>query len=106
MLLAAIVRQNWNDEDWNQAFQIYTWHAHQNQIHQPLAGHYHVEGMVVYFTPLFPFAAGETYYAALDYGMIWKKSGSILIADKSYESSRNHRPYLCHSYVPYSSHLC
>ncbi len=39
-VLAAIVRQNWNDEDWNETFRIYTWHAHQNQIHQPLAGHY------------------------------------------------------------------
>jgi hypothetical protein len=45
-------------------FQIYTWRAHQNQIHQPLAGHYHVEGMVVYFTTL-SFAAGETYHACV-----------------------------------------
>ena len=76
-VLTTIVRQNWRDEDWSEAFRIYTWHAHQNQIHQPLAGHYHVEGMVVYFTPLFPFAAGETYYAELDYGRILKKSGGL-----------------------------
>jgi hypothetical protein len=101
-VLAAIVRQNWNDENRNEAFRTYTWHAHQNQIHQPLAGHYHVEGALVYFTPLFHFAAGETYYATLDYGMIWKKSGSIPIADKSYKR----RPCLCHSYVPHSFYLC
>ena len=84
-VLAAVARQNWNDEDWNQAFSVYTWHSHQNQIHQPLAGNYRVEGRVVYFTPLFPFVAGEAYYAALDYGMILKKSGGVPIADKSYE---------------------
>ncbi len=85
-VLAAIVLQNWNDEDWNETFRIYTWHAHQHQIRQSLAGHYHVEGMVVYFTPLFPFAGGETYYAVLDYGRLWKKSRGLPVGDKSNEN--------------------
>ena len=81
-VLTTIIRQHWRDDDWSEAFRIYTWHAHQNQIHQPLAGYYSVEGMVVYFTPLFPFAAGETYYAELDYGRLLKKSGGLAVGSK------------------------
>ena len=81
-VLTTIIRQHWRDDDWSEAFRIYTWHAHQNQIHQPLAGYYSVEGMVVYFTPLFPFAAGETYYAELDCGRLWKKSGGLPVGSK------------------------
>ncbi len=88
-VLTTIVRQQWRDEDWSEAFRIYTWHAHQNQIHQPLAGYYSIEGMVVYFTPLFPFAAGETYYAELDYERISKKLSGPTVGTKSSESRRN-----------------
>jgi hypothetical protein len=88
-VLATIISQNWRNEDWSEVFRIYTWHAHKNQIPQPLAGHYHVDGVVVYFTPLFPFAAGETYFGELDYGRLWKKSGGLPVGNKSYENREN-----------------
>lgn len=84
-VLAAIVRQGWDNDVWNQAFRIYTWNAHQNQIDQPLAGDYYVEARVVYFTPLFAFAAGETYYATFDYALMLNKSRCCPVVDKSYD---------------------
>ena len=74
-LLTAVADQGWGDEEWAQVFRAYTWHAHRKQISQPMAGHYHVEQMAVYFTPLFPFSAGQTYFAEFDYGRLQETSG-------------------------------
>lgn len=75
-LSAALAEKNCNDEDLSKAFRIYTLSAYKKGIRQPIAGHYILEGTSLLFTPLFPFAEGESYYAELEYAVLVQKSGA------------------------------
>lgn len=62
--LARVLRhQDPSDEVWYSVFSIYTKHAYDTGIRQPVQGRYASDGTTLSFTPLFPFPEGETFYA-------------------------------------------
>ena len=75
-LSAALAEKNCSDEDLSKAFRIYTLSTYKKGIRQPIAGHYILDGTNLLFKPLFPFAEGESYYAELEYAVLFQQSGA------------------------------
>lgn len=77
-LCLAIGRESWSEEEWSAVFPVYTWDAYKKGIRQSVQGQFRLEGTTLLFTPLFPFAEGETYYAVLAFDVIFEKLGESM----------------------------